>query len=122
MLETKSLHQLRQIAQGYGIADIFAKTDTQLRQAIGLKQQEMQPKATPEPVKIPYDARLMTRPPSKICTPETLRELLDTHIKQGLHITFTDEEWFMSCGKKTDTGTLRQPLRNVLECANRLLK
>jgi hypothetical protein len=122
MLEQKSLHQLRQIAQGYGIPDIFAKTDVQLRQLIGLKQQEMQPKPTPEPVKIPYDARLMTRPPSKICTPETLRELLDTHIKQGLHITFTDEEWSMVWGKRTDSGTMRQPLRNVLECANRLIR
>jgi len=44
MLDGKSLTELRQIAQGYGVSDLFQKTDIQLKQAISLKQKEMQPK------------------------------------------------------------------------------
>lgn len=123
MLQGKSLHQLRSIAQGYGIADIFQKTETQLRQAIEIKQQELVPKPAQVSVMPQYDARLMTRPPSKKSTQDDLLELLRPLIDRGLYITFpTQEEWHMKWGKKEDTGTMRQPLKNVLECANRLCK
>lgn len=122
-MQNKSLHELRAIAQGYGISDVFSKTDNELRQLISLKQKEMQPKPVIEVPKPEYDARLMKRPPAKICTQDALRDLLKGHIARGMHLTFpTPEEWHMQWGKREDTGTMRQPLRCVLECANRLLK
>ncbi len=123
MLEGKSLHQLRAIAQGYNVPDIFKKTDVQLRQEIGLRQQEMAPKPTPPPVMPQYDARLMTRPPAKITTQEALLGLIQPYIDRGLRVTFpTPEEWHMSIDRKEDTGTMRQPLKNVLRCAERLMR
>lgn len=123
MLLKKSLHELRSIAQGYGVTDVFSKTDNELRQAISLKQQEMAPKPVIEPVKPEYDARLMKRPPAKLCTQESLSSLLAPHIERGMHLTFpSPEEWHMRWGKREDTGTMRQPPRNVLECANRLMR
>lgn len=123
MLEQKSLHQLRSIAQGYNIPDIFAKTRQQLEQDISLKQTESIPKPEPKPVAVEYDARLMSRPPAKICTREILEDLLSEHINRGLVLTFpTPEEWHMKLDRREDTGTMRQPPRNVLECANRIFK
>lgn len=123
MLETKSLSQLRGIAQSFGIGDIFSKTDSQLRQEIGLKQQSLAPSPRPDPVVMPYDSRMMTKPPSRICTQESLKELLANHTAKGMHLLFpTPEEWQIKYGKREDTGTMRQPLRNVLECANRLMR
>lgn len=122
-LATTPLYKLRAIAQGYGIPDIFQKTDVQLRQAIELKQNEVVPKISPAQVAAPYDARLMTKPPSKRSTKHELLVMLQPLVDLGLVVTFpNEEEWHMRMGKKEDTGTMRQPLRNVLECANRLVK
>lgn len=122
MLRKKSITDLRAIAQGYGIPDIFKKTDIQLIQAIELKQKDM----TPEPeASIPqpqYDARLMDKPPAKKSDRQLIRELLQNHLNAGLHLSFTDEEWHMKHGKKSDSGTIRMPLRTVLNCANNVMK
>lgn len=121
-LQTKTLHQLRSIAQGYGIGDIFAKTETQLRQEIELKQVEQLPKpeiVIPQPE---YDARLMTRPPAKRSDKDLIQEGLKEYIARGLRLTFPDEEtWQMQYSKKIDTGTIRMPLRHVLNCAAKLI-
>ncbi len=120
-LASKSIHDLRAIAQGYGIPDIFAKTDVQLRQAIELKQQKMVPDA---PVVIPkpeYDARLMTAEPSAMGDRAEIEALLSTHVARGLHLSFDEEHWHMSHGDRSDSGTLRMQLRTVLRCADRVL-
>lgn len=121
-LETKSLTQLRSIAQSFGVTDIFTKSDTQLRQDIGLKQQELQPKqeiSIPQP---PYDARLMTKAPSKRASRAEIEDALRVHMDQGLKLSFTEENWKMSFGVKNDMGTIRMPLRSVIYCANQLLR
>lgn len=117
------LYKLRAIAQGYGIPDIFQKTDIQLRQAIELKQNEVVPKVVQVQAVVSYDARLMTKPPSKRSAKHELLVLLQPLVDRGLVITFpNEEEWHMKWAKREDTGTMRQPLRNILECANRLVK
>ena len=117
------LYKLRAIAQGYGIPDIFQKTDIQLRQAIEIKQNEVAPKVAPVQVAIPYDARLMTKPPSKKSAKHELLVMLQHLVERGLEVTFpNEEEWHMRMGKKEDMGTMRQPLKNVLECASRLMR
>ncbi len=123
MLQGKSLTELRGIAQGYGIVDVFKQTENELRQSISLKQQEMQPKPKIEIPKPEYDARLMTKPPSKKSDQELALEMLAPYIARGLHLTFpTPEEWHMRMGKKEDTGTVRMPLRTLLSCADRMMK
>lgn len=121
-LETKSLTQLRAIAQGMGVSDIFNKSADQLRQDIGLKQQELQPKPMLEIPQPPYDARLMTKAPSRRASIPEIEEALREHVANGLKISFTAENWRMSFGVKNDTGTIRMPLRSVIYCANQLLK
>jgi len=122
MLRKKSLTDLRAIAQSYSIPDIFSKTDIQLIQAIELKQQEMLPKHVVEIPKPEYDARLMNKPPSKISHVDEIKELLKPYVERGLHVKFDHERWYMSHGKKTDEGTLRMPLRSVLNCADQIMK
>lgn len=123
-LRKKSIHDLRQIAQSFSIADIFSKDQLQLCQAIELKQQDMSKRREPPEIPKPeYDARLMTKPPAKMSHEESIKELLKEHVVRGLRLTFPDpERWEMSYGKKTDCGNMRMPLRVVLGCADRLLK
>lgn len=123
MLHKKSIHDLRAIAQSYAIPDIFAKTQAQLIQAIELKQQDMVPKVDNTIMRPEYDARLMTKPPARLSNQATIMEILDEHIKRGLHITFPEpERWHMQWGKKEDTGTIRMPLRTVLKCAENIMR
>lgn len=118
----KDLHKLRSIAQGYNIPDIFAKTENQLRQEIELKQIEHLPKQKEVIPHNPYDARLMTRPPAKKSNRDSILELLQEHIRRGLHVDFPDEEtWEMRYAKKIDTGNIRIPLRTILQCANKVM-
>lgn len=121
MLSSKSLTELRGIAQSYNIPDIFQKDQRQLVQAIEMKQKAMLPEPKVEIPRPEYDARLMLKPPSKKSTQEEAEELLAPYIARGLHVTFEPEWWKMSFGKKTDEGTMRMPLRVLLKCAEKLM-
>jgi hypothetical protein len=122
-MQGKSLTDLRGIAQGYGVVDVFKMTEAELRQAISLKQQDMQPKPKIEIPKPEYDARLMTKPPGKKSDRQLAEEMLAPYVARGLVVTFpTPEEWHMRMGKKEDTGTVRMPIRTLLSCADRMMK
>lgn len=122
MLNEKTLTELRTIAQGLGVGDIFSKSPNQLIQDIELKHKELipQPKI-PAPPLAPYDARLMTAQPGAMCDKESLMELLEPYIKRGLKVEIGDENWKFSFGKKNDMGTLRMPLRTALKKAAEVL-
>lgn len=121
MLQKKSLTELRGIAQSFEIADIFQKDQRQLIQAIEMKQQAIAPQPKIEIPKPEYDARLMTKPPSKKSDQLEIEALLEPYIARGLHISFEPEWWKMSFGKKTDEGTMRMPMRQVLRCAEKII-
>jgi hypothetical protein len=122
-LRDKSIHDLRAIAQTFGVKDIFSKDQRRLIQDIELKTQAMVPKAKDPIPKPEYDARLMTRPPAKMSTEESILSLLEIHIRQGLRVTFPDpERWEMYYEGRTDTGNMRMPLRVVLGCAERVMR
>ena len=118
----KSVHDLRIMAQAFGVTDIFEKDQKHLIQDIELKQMN----AVAPPLELPprpqYDGRLMTASPSQISSPEEIVDLLEPHIKMGLHLSFQEEHWFMRFSKREDSGTLRQPLRNILICAEKLMR
>ncbi len=124
MLAKKSLTELRGIAQSFGVTDIFQKDILQLVQAIEMKQQAIAPMPKVEIPRPEYDARLMTKPPSKKSDQEQLESLLAPHIARGLHFSVDEnaEWWSMSHGKKTDEGTMRMPLKIVLRCAEKVME
>jgi hypothetical protein len=113
--------ELRGIAQSFSVADIFSMDKPHLIQAIEAKQLGMMPKPEVVIEKPAYDARLMTRPPSRLSDADAITALLSEHIARGLKLSFSEEQWFMSCGKVTDQGTLRMPLRTVMQCANKVM-
>lgn len=121
MLRQKSLTEIRGIAQSFSVADIFAKDKAQLIQAIELKQQAIQPAPVIAVAPPPYDARLMTKAPARRSQQQEIDELLKPYVARGLRIRYDDERWYMACGKKTDEGTLRMPLRIVLHCAAKVI-
>lgn len=123
-LRDKSIHELRGIAQSFGVNDIFSKDQNHLIQEIELKQQALVPAPTPPIPKPEYDARLMTKPPAKRSLPSDAVDALKTHIERGLRFEMDEiaESWTMGFGKKTDCGTLRMPLRNLLVCADRVMR
>lgn len=122
-LRNKSIHELRAIAQGFDVPNLFGMTQDQLVQAIEIKRNAMVPDPVINIPKPEYDARLMTRPPAKMCTVESAVALLQPYIDKGLHLDFPEpERWHMRHGVKEDTGNLRMPLRVLLECADRIMK
>lgn len=121
-LQKKSLTDLRTMAQAFGITEIFEKDAAHLIQEIELKQVAM----IPPPVVIiprpPYDARLMTERPRKISSPAEIANTLEPYVRLGLKLSFEDESWTMVSGKKSDSGSLRMPLRDIMGCADRVLR
>lgn len=122
MLKHKSIHELRGMAQSFGITDIFEKDATHLAQEIELKQQKLIPAPVILPDKPEYDAGLMTRPPARRASMDEITTLLEPYIKMGMRLTFDNEVWSMSSGVKNDTGSIRMPLIHVLECARKVVQ
>lgn len=122
-LKDKSVHDLRSIAQTFKIDDIFSKDAERLAHEIEIERNELIPKPKVEIPKAEYDARLMTRPPSKRSDKDNILSLLEGHIKLGLRVKFPDNEsWEMYRGKMTDCGSMRMPLRVLIQCADRMMR
>ena len=121
-LRKKSIHDLRVMAQAFGVNDVFQKDQAHLIQDIELKHKPSTPKIELPPLPA-YDARLMKKPPSKKSSVLDLTELMKPYLTSGLKLTFDDngERWMMRFGERNDEGTMRMPLRSVLECARKLL-
>lgn len=122
-LEKMSLTELRGIAQSLGVKDVFAKSPNELRTEIKVKQTNSLPEPAstiPKPV---YDARLMTRPPSKHSKHSDVEEMLAKHFERGLRISYpAPEQWLMQYKEREDSGTMRQSLLNILRCADKLMR
>lgn len=122
-LQDKSITELRTIAQGLGVAGILSKTSSQLISAIEAKKETIFEVKPPAPETIIIDSRLRDAPPAESVTEDMLLEVLLPFINRGLIVEFPDEyTWEMINGKRTDTGTMAQPLRNVVRCAERIMK
>ena len=120
-LRHKSIHELRGMAQAFGISDIFEKDAIKLSQEIELKQQKLIPPPVVLPPRPEYDSRLMTKLPGKRASMDEILDLLEPYIMRGLKITFSEETWSMANGIKNDTGTIRMPLKHVLDAARRVM-
>lgn len=116
-MHKKTMTQLRGLAQSMGVRWSFEDDKGSLIQKIALKQSEMLPLPV---VQMPDDQRLRIKPPSKVSDEETLMHLLQPYIEMGLKIEFADGRFYMSY-TRTDSGTLRQPPRVILDCAKRIM-
>lgn len=122
MLRDKSLTELRSIAQGYSVENIFQLDKLQLLQAIEGKQKDMIPAPRIEIPQPQYDPRLMTKTPARKTDKAMIEEVLAPYIARGLKLTFPEPEtWAISYDKRNDTGTVRMPARIVMKCADRVL-
>ena len=124
VLDNKTIPELRAIAEGYGIPDLFSKDKAELLQAIRGKQTASIPVPVfVEPVQNDYDSRLMTKRPAKETTQAVAVEILADYVRQGLELTFPEpDRWSMRYKDRTDSGTMRMPPRTMLYCANKLMK
>jgi hypothetical protein len=120
-LGEKSVTELREIAQGLGVGDVFTKTIPQLMQDIEQKHKDLMPAPKIEPA-IPNDGRFRSGKPSEECSEAALLEVLEPYIARGLKVSFKDGMWRMSFGVKNDTGTMRMPLRIAAMKARDVLK
>jgi len=116
MLDDKTLTELRTIAQGLGVDDIFSKSPAHLMQDITQKHGELIPK---EKIVIPIEYK--TLPTGDIIDTTQLMELLEPYIKRGLRVVLSEETWKFSRGNKNDSGTLRMPIRIALKKAAEIL-
>lgn len=120
-LQLKPIHEIRGIAQSLGVNDIFEKDKIALIQEIELKQKDMIPEKPKLPEIDKFDAALMDKAPAEMASPSEVVRLLEKHIELGLQLKITDTGWIMSFGTKSDSGTIRMPLKTILACANRLM-
>lgn len=122
-IHEKSLTELRTIAQGLGVAGLLSKNRPQLISAIEARNKvayQVKPKA---PEVIIEDSRLRDAPPAEECTEDMILEVLLPYINRGLIVEFDNKgSWTMQWGDKNDSGTMAQPLRNVVRYAKRLMK
>ena len=117
-----SIHELRGIAESYGIADVFSKDEKHLRQEIELaKAEHAKPQVQPIP-KPEYDPRIRNLPPAKECSQEIILDYLKPFMDRGLKVSFPEpERWHMIFDKREDSGNIRIPPRVILKCAQRVM-
>lgn len=121
-MSKQSITELRALAQSMGCKWSFADDMNALKQKVALRQTEIMPQPPLPVVAVPDDQRLRTKPPAKVSEEHTIRAMIQPYITLGLSFETKDGQFFMSYGKKTDSGTLRQPPRVILDCAKRIME
>ncbi len=121
MLDTKSIVELRGIAQSMNVPFTMADDKKKLIQAIQIKQDAM---FTPPPAPIMPDVSyhaLRSRTVPKSSDEAMVRATLQPFVDKGLHLSFHGDTWSMIWGGKTDSGTLKQPIRVIIKCAQKVM-
>ena len=122
MLEKKSITELRGIAQSIGCKYDWIDDKKALIQKIQSKQSTVLPKPVVDiRYEQPNDQRIRTLPPSKRSDEAMVRKLIEPLVAIGLKFEVKDGEWFMRHGVKEDSGNLRQPPRDILRAAERIM-
>lgn len=120
-MSKQSMTELRGLCQSMGAKWSFADDRNALQQKIVTRQTEILPAPIVPVIPIPEDQRLRTKPPSKISDEETIRQMLQPYIDRGLYLSFSNGQFTMKHGERTDSGTMRQPPRVLIDCARRLM-
>jgi len=119
---SKSITELRGIAQAIGVPFSFGDTAIILQQKIDNKVKVEYTPPEPPPAYVPMDARLRNKPPSRELPEQEIRIILSSHIERGLHFDVDQDTWTMRHGDKTDTGTMHCPPRTILQCADKIMR
>lgn len=118
----QSLVELRGLAQSMGVKWAFSDDFNALRQKISLRQADMLPPPIMPIVPIPDDQRLRDVPPSTVSDEDTIRTIIEPYIARGMQAKFECNHFYFRYKERSDTGTMRQPLRVVVGCAARLFE
>ena len=113
---TKTLTELRTIAQGLGVKDITSLTRAVLEQEIKSKSTAL----AGEKLVIP-EIVIKQVANTSYCDEAELLEVLQPYIQRGLKVSIIDNMWRFSSGAKCDTGTMTMPIRTALRKAQEIL-
>jgi hypothetical protein len=118
----QSLTELRGLAQSLGVKWAFSDDYNALKQKISLRQTDLLPPPPLPVVPQPDDQRMRTLPPSKVSNESMVMGLLQPYIARGLKVSFENNHFHFKYKDRTDSGTLRQPPRVILNCAARMFE
>lgn len=118
----QSITQLRGLCQSMGAKWSFADDANALKQKIALRQTDMLPPPVLPVIPVPDDQRTRTKPPSKVSDEAMIMSMLQPYISRGLHVSFANNHFNFRYKDRTDSGTMRQPPRVVLNCAAKLFE
>jgi hypothetical protein len=122
-LESKSITELRGMFSSMGGNVNFSDSKTTLITKIGLRISDRMPKVQPIQTAIPEDQRLRCIAPARNMNQQDVSEALKPFIEAGLQLSFPEHDsWQMLFRKKTDSGSLRVPLRVIVGCAREVMK
>lgn len=116
----QSLTELRGLCQSIGAKWSFADDANELKQKIALRQTDILPPPVLPVVPIPDDQRMRTTPPAEVSDEEMIKQVIEPYIARGLHASFENNHFHFRYKDRTDSGTLRQPLRVIVGCAARM--
>ena len=124
MLVNKSITELRGVAQAMGVVWGFGDDKDRLIHLIETKRDVTVPPAPVLDIPLPNNQLLRTLPPARISREQEIMGFMQPYIDRGLRFTISDDlqTWSMQAGIKTDSGTMRQPPRILIECAEKVLK
>lgn len=119
-LDKKSITELRNIAQGLGVADIFSKSRAHLLQDITIKSAAMASHDTSTQARTEY---IVVQDKHGVAddASDVLMQALKPLIDRGLRVRISDGMWHYSCAGRTDSGTLTMPIRVALKKAHEIL-
>lgn len=118
-LREKSIHDLRTMAQAFGVNDVFSKDKNNIIQEIVLKHAPVAPAAVvmpPLPVSV-------NQALDDMADPDDVTAAMKPYAALGLRFQFIDSgtRWSMRFGERADEGTMSMPLKTVIDCARKLL-
>jgi hypothetical protein len=132
-LRSKNAEELKAIATGLGLGT----PEGEKRQALLSRILEVTAQISPERPKSPErdysvgeEVHTLSvnelAPHTQGCSISSLEEgilsALEKHIERGLNVEFKDNCFHMRAGSKQDSGTIRQPLKVIVRCADALVR
>lgn len=116
-LEERSLTELRAMASAMGVSVSFADDKGKLLKAIRAEVAAKAPKPLPFAPLVPSD------PLNQGSWQGSVKEALQHMIDRGLILSFpTSDQWHMQRDQKSDSGTMKMPLRGIVRCAEAVMK
>ena len=125
-LENYSLDELKKMAEGMGIDFHHRAGKAKLIELISAGNSGITPPDDEPEEILPEKPAEKPTPPNNVVYSKEVGEVLralDQHIKNGLYIVHIDNDCFhFRRGDNEDSGTMHQPVRNIVICAEKLMR